>query len=353
MVPGDEEDKLQHPRPCAVTTAGDVVFIERLRDRVRVVDADGKVSLVAGGSRGYRDGPSAEFAFPSSGTLEGESLFIADRDNCRIRLIQKGQTSTFAELPKGVRPCAVVKCGAQVFATISDDKDGAHALLRLPDKKIVAGKHGVRGLDDGFGEEARFSVIYDMAVGKDVIYLADGNRIRSYDPRSSLVTTIAGSVAAGIRDGPVSEALFQTIRGLAVDHDDTIYVADFANNAIRLVKENSVRTLIHNDTAVLKTVAGDVRSAHLPCPCSLALDDDRGRLFVGTGDDFIVKIDIPSRLHRRRQTIIRFKLLFWLAHRGRAYLPDDSDDIFLKLLNWLIRTPASPDLLDTICDFAF
>jgi len=415
-------EKLQHPRPCGITPSGSVLFIERLRDRVRRVDpVTNEIALVAGGERGFEDGERPKFAFPSAASASGDNfLLVADRDNRRVRRVDvpSGAAETVCEFDKGVRPCAVVALGrSAVYATVTDDEDGAHAIVDCRTRRVVAGAHGERGLEDGPALDARFSVIYDVAAYENKLFVADGNRIRCFDPSTNLVSTVAGSPKGGARDGPATDALFCTVRGIAFDRDGTLYVSDFANNQIRVVEKKIppprgnnassppvddlnflhdkeevedhssdfflglkktkkkkkdddggwqprrkerehfvVRTLVGNVVNCLPalTTLVDDEEANLPCPCSLALDDERGRLYVGTGDDFIVKINVPSFRQRRRAAIIQVKLLFWLAQRHRAFLRRfDTAHHLGRLLEWLVNTPASGDLVAYVCEFAF
>ena len=71
--------------------------------------------------------------------------------------------------------------------------------------------------------------------------VVDDERIYQVTP-AGMVSAIAGSVA-GFADGPVDAALFDDPRGLAVDADGTIYVADMRNNRIRAIAGGMVRTV--------------------------------------------------------------------------------------------------------------
>src|SRR5579864_463614 len=58
------------------------------------------------------------------------------------------------------------------------------------------------------------------------------------------VTTIAGSGAAGITDGPAQKATFLFPAGVAVAHDGSIYISDSAAQRIRLLTtDGQVRTV--------------------------------------------------------------------------------------------------------------
>ena len=93
----------------------------------------------------------------------------------------------------------------------------------------------IAGSRDGTGSAAGFGLIDEMKVGPDGnIYVADGvnNKIRMVTP-SGVVTTIAGTGAAGSQNGNSAVATFSTPTGLAIDKAGNIYVADLVNNMIR------------------------------------------------------------------------------------------------------------------------
>jgi sugar lactone lactonase YvrE len=91
------------------------------------------------------------------------------------------------------------------------------------------------GSRDGTGSTAGFGIIDEMKVGPDGnIYVADGgnNKIRMVTP-AGVVTTIAGTGAAGSQNGNSAIATFNVPTGLAIDKAGNIYVADLSNNLIR------------------------------------------------------------------------------------------------------------------------
>jgi serine/threonine protein kinase, bacterial len=93
------------------------------------------------------------------------------------------------------------------------------------------------GTQDGTGSAAGFGLIDEMKVGPDGnIYVADGglNKIRMVTP-SGVVTTIAGTGAAGSQNGNSAIATFNVPTGLAIDKAGNIYVADLSNNLIRKI----------------------------------------------------------------------------------------------------------------------
>jgi hypothetical protein len=79
---------------------------------------------------------------------------------------------------------------------------------------------------EGTGKEAGFTDPEGIAIdADDNLYVADGQRIRKITP-NAVVTTIAGTVVSGYRDGDRSTAAFVNLENIAIDNKGTIYVTD-------------------------------------------------------------------------------------------------------------------------------
>ena len=80
------------------------------------------------------------------------------------------------------------------------------------------------------------------------LYVAEcgGNRILRID-KNRRVSTVAGSGAAGSADGTASQAQFCGPKGVAVDRDGTVYVADTDSGAVRRVRDGQVTTILTRD----------------------------------------------------------------------------------------------------------
>ena len=103
---------------------------------------------------------------------------------------------------------------------------------------------GSSGSDDGTGTAASFNYPRGVAVdGDGNLYVADtnNNTIRKVTPAGE-VTTFAGSGSYGSDDGTGTAASFANPRGVAVDGDGNLYVADTNNNTIRKVTPAGVVT---------------------------------------------------------------------------------------------------------------
>ena len=72
---------------------------------------------------------------------------------------------------------------------------------------------------------------------KGNLFVADSSNhcIRKITPDGE-VSTLAGSVTPGYVDGSSSKARFKQPFWIAIDKQDTIYIADHANNRIRKIE---------------------------------------------------------------------------------------------------------------------
>lgn len=92
------------------------------------------------------------------------------------------------------------------------------------------------GFRDGSVTEAQFNEPRGIAVDKEGnVYVADvmNHRIRKIDTKTDMVTTIAGTGTAGYKDGDPLDAEFNQPWGIALDKDEFIYIADKQNHCIR------------------------------------------------------------------------------------------------------------------------
>ena len=209
------------PRGIAVTDGDTLYVADSGNHRIREVRVDtsaaAQVSLLVGsGTGGHAEGArtDAQFDYPIGLALSGNTLYIADYNNHRIRAVD----------------------------------------LASPNRTVstIAGS-GTPGNIDGAGAAARFNRPSDLAVSGNTLYVADYNnhRIRAIDLASpeKTVSTIAGSGTAGHADGEGLAAQFNTPGGLAVG-GTTLYVADYNNHRIRAVD-------LADPNKTVSTIAGD------------------------------------------------------------------------------------------------
>ena len=182
----------------AVDASGNIYVGDRGNNVILKISSAGVVSTFAGnGSAGSANGPaaSASFNVPLALALDSAgNLYVIDQ----INLIRK------------ITPAGVVSTLAGSVAT---------------------------GTANGVGTAASFNSPSGIAVdASGNVYVADtgNNLIRMITP-AGVVTTLAGSGAAGFANGTGTAASFNFPSGVAVDQSGNVYVADEDNNAIRKI----------------------------------------------------------------------------------------------------------------------
>ena len=115
---------------------------------------------------------------------------------------------------------------------LTRDTDGWPALDGDIEEYIPGAGAGFR---DGDVQEAQFNEPRGIAIDKEGnLYIADVNnhRIRKVDTKLNIVTTIAGS-GKGYKDGDPLEAQFNQPWGVYLDKNEFLYIADQNNHCIR------------------------------------------------------------------------------------------------------------------------
>ncbi|MDR0386257.1 MAG: IPT/TIG domain-containing protein [Prevotellaceae bacterium] len=99
-----------------------------------------------------------------------------------------------------------------------------------------AGTIGVRGWRDGRKEDCFMSDIGQIMFDDNLNLLfadAGNNCIRRITPEGIVSTIIGNPNKAGYQDGNPEDALFDNPRGICIDKNNNIYIADSRNNCIR------------------------------------------------------------------------------------------------------------------------
>jgi sugar lactone lactonase YvrE len=155
---------------------------------------------------------------------------------------------------------------------------------------VIAGAVGQIGHADGPGADARFCSPSGIAIDpQGNIFVADmgNNTIRKIAPDHT-VTTLAGLAgAAGIVNVQGSAARFIAPQGIAVDQNDTVYVAEFVNNTVRkITSDGTVSLLAGSSTPGAENGRG--AAAHFRNPWALAVDNS-GNVYVSDNGNHAVR----------------------------------------------------------------
>jgi sugar lactone lactonase YvrE len=151
---------------------------------------------------------------------------------------------------------------------------------------------GDPGSANGFGNAVSFNV--PLAIAADAagnIYVADlGNNMIRKINLNGIVTTLAGSGAAGSDNGTGTAASFSAPSGIAVDAAGNVYVADYGNNLIRKINPGGVVTTLAGSGA-RGSANGTGAAASFFNPTGVAADS-AGNVYVADyGNNLIRKIN--------------------------------------------------------------
>ncbi|RHY10111.1 hypothetical protein DYB36_002112 [Aphanomyces astaci] len=113
------------------------------------------------------------------------------------------------------------------------------------------------------------------------------------------VTTVAGSGQPGFQDGPVASAQFSFPRGVAVDSQRNVYVADTNNHRIRLIRSATQDVVTIAGDGVRGSIDGPIGAARFSFPTGIAVLESGGsvvKVYVAdTGNHRIRIIDLQSQ----------------------------------------------------------
>jgi hypothetical protein len=237
-----------YPKALAVAPDGRVFFAHGRG----IKEVKGNQAMLVAGSDtdgGYHlDGPALTARFDSIEDIafDGQGrLLIADRR--WIRALDQGQVSTLAGSgaktypPQDgpaleaslVWPRAVLESKAGIYMG-----DATYLrLLRAGQVSTLAGAPASsQGAVDGPLDQARFTRIEALAWRQDVLFLVDGDKTERVRYVESGVVHSLTAAKLGFKDGPISQALFESPRDLVVDAKGDLLVSDLGNCRIRHIQ---------------------------------------------------------------------------------------------------------------------
>ena len=265
--------QITYPIGIVSDTHGNLFFTDAYanNNRIRKMATNGIITTVSGtNSAGFSGdgGPAsaAQLNNPTAVAVDNwGNLFVADTGNNRIRKIDtNGIITTIAGT-----------------STAGYSGDGGAATIAS-----LKGPHGVTV--DAAGN----------------CYVADttNNCIRKIDI-NGIITTWAGNGTAGYSGdgGPATNASLNRPYGLAVDADGAVFVADYNNHSIRMIRADStIATVAGNGQSSIHTNgfyifgAGDggaATNANLYNPTSVSIDVAGNLLIADEGNNRIRKVD--------------------------------------------------------------
>lgn len=313
------------PAGVAVDSSGNVYVANRSGNDILLITPGGTVSVLAGnGTAGDVNGTTAagaEFNSPTGVAVSASgTIYVADFYNNQIRQIvcTGGLTAGNCQVsllagagPTGAGYVDATGSGAKFYnplgvavgpsGNIYVADFNNNAIREVTPSGVVttvAGSStGATGDSNGSGSSASFNGPAGVAVDSTGnVYVADefNNQIRVINS-SGVVSTLAGSStgAHGYADGTGSAASFYEPIDVAVDSAGNVYVADYANNEIRLVAPTGlVSTLAGSATATPGLVNGPASTATFDAPSGVAVNAS-GDVFVGDQNDNAIREIVP------------------------------------------------------------
>ncbi len=304
---------LNGPFDVGFDAAGNLYFSDTFNHCIRRVDArTAVISTFAGcGEAGYSGdgGPAIQARFNEPYGIAVDragNIYVADRHNHCVRRVDgaSGMITTFAGNGSSgfggddgaasragmVEPNGVAFDPAQQRLFITDVADHRTRVVDIASGIIRtfagtgAAEHGGDGGPAGAAGVHGARAVKVAADGTVYILERQGSTLRAVDPRSGIITTVAGTGARAYSgdDGPAIAAAFNAPKELAIDREGNLLIVDTENHAIRLVD-------IHTGTVV--TIAGSgrqggdgdggpARTAALDRPHGAAVAAD-GSIYIG------------------------------------------------------------------------
>jgi hypothetical protein len=178
-------------------------------NRVRMWDDNySNVSTFAGdGTDGFQDGyrSSAQFSSPGKLTSDGAgNLFVADIENNAIRMIdaggnvttlagggpsQPGYTDGQGSSASFTRPTSVACANGMIY--VADSHNNVIRQIDMAGNTTTYAGTGTAGLVDGPKDQAQFSTPVDIVIVNNFMYVSDAmnNAIRRIDMNTGIVST--------------------------------------------------------------------------------------------------------------------------------------------------------------------
>lgn len=252
------EAKLSSPFGVDFDSAGNLYLVEMTGQRVRKLEPNGMISVVAGtGEKGSRDGKALEAQFNGIHNLaiSGSQVFLADTWNNCVRVL--------------------------------DPQSG------MVSRRIGTGEKSFSG-DGGSAALAKFGGVYCISVGLDQqFYLADldNSRIRVVNPKTGLVHTAAGNGRKGVpADSSIAtNAPLNDPRAVIADALGRIYILERGGHSLRLVDTNgTIRTLVGTGQKGNSGDNGDARQATMNGPKHLCFDLE-GNVLIADTENHVIR----------------------------------------------------------------
>ena len=313
-----------YPISVVADTSRNIYVSDTQNHQIKKITPVGAVSVFAGSIQGFGDGTGAAAKFNNPYGLAIDSsntIYVADRgNNCIRKITSSGVVTTLAgdsasqtsgitdattsaarfNAPSGI---ALDSTATNLYIADTFNNSIRRVVISSGVVTTYAGISGqTTGSSDGVGTVAKFFNPIGIAIDSTgILYVADtrNNLIRKITSGAN-VTTYAGSVS-GHQDSITSplNASFNQPYGLAIDAVNNLYIADNANNCIRLIGNGVVSTVAGN-LANAPTNAGNLNGTGIVAsfnqPTGLTFDSTGALYIVDSGNNNIRKANTTGAL---------------------------------------------------------
>ncbi|MEA2495566.1 MAG: hypothetical protein QOJ29_3477 [Thermoleophilaceae bacterium] len=260
---------LDGPGAIAIAADGSIIVADTINQRIRGIDAAGRIRTIAGSGKLGFDGDggtakSASFQDPTGLAIGKDgSIYVTDTGNSRVRVIK----------PDGT------------IATLAGTAD-----------------QGFSG-DGGKASAAQVNAPQGVAVdaGGQLFFSDTGNNRVRVIHADGTIATVAGNGQAGSAGdgGPATSAQLNSPRGLAFQADGTLLIADAGNNRIRRVATNgTIATVAGTGGGGSGGDGGAATDAQLNLPVDVSVLPAGGFFIAEQGGNRIRRVDAQGEIAR-------------------------------------------------------
>lgn len=236
-------------------------------------------TIAGGGCCGYggtgRPAINTPLSSPEGIALDAAgNIFFAESGNNLVRRINPfGVMDTIPGVSGSLTDVAADTNGNLYVADI-----GGQRVLKVSASGVittVAGGLSATGGDGGLATDALLLSPGSVAVDTNGnLFIGDWNRVRMVNS-VGVITTVAGNGMTGFAGdgGPATSAELSTALGIAFDAANNLYIADRANNRIRVVNsDGTINTVAGSGTAGSSGDGGPAILAQLNTPINVVVD---------------------------------------------------------------------------------
>jgi sugar lactone lactonase YvrE len=270
----------------ALDSAGTLYVADSGNNAIRKVTAAGLVTTLAGLAGGSVDGlgSAARFRTPNAIAVDGAgNAYVTDQENNNVRKITPAGQVTTVTLPAGSRqPIELVGIAVDGAGDlyIADEAQGIIELTPAGGSAMVPTGSTRIDLPGGLEVDPAGTIYVTDELMSTVIAIT----------AAGAVSTVAGTARmTGSTDGTGADARFLSPRGIALDGDGNLYVADLGNSTIRKITPLGVVTTLAGTARMSGTADGTGADARFSAPSSIAADT-AGNVYIANGTGVIRKV---------------------------------------------------------------